>query len=152
MPLARAALYAQNVEIYCAPTADDRENWLASMQHIGREASAFVIGVAPALEDSDIPADLPSRESISPTNGEWLVPGNGIICSPLGEVIAGPMRNEKGFLKADVDLEDVYSARRSFDVVGHYSRPDIFRLEVNRSPRSPVAFVDPEISKQKPRD
>ena len=60
MPLARAAMYARNVEIYCAPTADHRENWLATMQHIGREASAFVIGVAPALKDSDIPADLPS--------------------------------------------------------------------------------------------
>ncbi len=152
MPLARAALYAQNVEIYCAPTGDPRENWLASMQHIGREASAFVVGVAPALHDSDIPSDLPSRESISPTKDEWLLPGNGIICSPLGEVIAGPMRNESGFLKADIDLEDVYSARRSFDVVGHYSRPDIFNLEVNRSSKSPVTFADPDNSKPKPNN
>jgi nitrilase len=142
MPLARAAIYAQNVEIYCAPTADHRENWLASMQHIGREASAFVIGVAPALEDSDIPLDLPSRDSISPTRGEWLMPGNGIICSPLGEIIAGPMRQEKGLLKADIDLDDVRSARRTFDVAGHYSRPDIFKLEVDREPRSPVTFIN----------
>ncbi len=142
MPLARAAIYAQDVEIYCAPTADDGENWLASMQHIGREASAFVIGVAPALEDNDIPLDLPSRNSISPTKGEWLMPGNGIICSPLGEIIAGPMRQEKGFLKANIDLDDVRSARRTFDVVGHYSRPDIFKLEVDRQIKSPVTFIN----------
>ncbi len=141
MPLARAAIYAQNVEIYCAPTADHRENWLASMQHIGREASAFVIGVAPALEDSDIPLDLPSRDSISSGKGEWLMPGNGIICSPLGEIISGPMRQEKGLLKADINLDDVRSARRTFDVVGHYSRPDIFKLEVDRQPRSSVNFI-----------
>jgi nitrilase len=143
MPLARQAIYAQNVEIYCAPTADDGENWLATMQHIGREASAFVIGVAPTLEDEDIPSDLPSREYISPSKNEWLMPGNGIICSPLGEIVSGPMRQEKGFLKADIDLEDVRSARRSFDVVGHYSRPDIFKLEVDRRPRSPVKFIEP---------
>ena len=146
MPLARAAIYAQNVEIYCAPTADHRENLLASMQHIGREASAFVIGVAPALEDSDIPLDLPSRDSISPAKGEWLMPGNGIICSPLGEIIAGPMRQEKGLLRADIDLDDVRSARRTFDVAGHYSRPDIFKLEVDREPRSPVTFINSEHS------
>lgn len=143
MPLARAAIYAQNVEIYCAPTADHRENWLASMQHIAREGSVFVIGVAPTMEDSDIPSDLPSRDSISPTEGEWLMPGNGIICSPLGEIIAGPMHNEKGFLKAIIDLEDVRSARRTFDVAGHYSRPDIFHLKVDRQPKSPVSFSQP---------
>ncbi len=146
MPLARAAIYAQNVEIYCAPTADHRENWLASMQHIGREASAFVIGVGPVLEDSDIPPDLPSRDSISPTPGEWLMPGNGIICSPVGEIIAGPMRQEKGFLKADINLEDIPAARRTFDVTGHYSRPDIYKLEVTRQPRSSVTFTDTEHS------
>lgn len=145
MPLARAAIYAQNVEIYCAPTADDRENWLASMQHIGRESSAFVIGVGPAIEDSDIPKDFPSRDQIAPGPNQWLSPGNGIVCSPLGEIVAGPMREEKGFLRAEIDLDDVRSARRTFDVVGHYSRPDIFKLTVNRQPLSPVSFEPPSI-------
>ena len=74
------------------------------------------------------------------------MPGNGIICSPFGEIIAGPMRQEKGLLKADIDLDDVRSARRTFDVAGHYSRPDIFKLEVDREPRSPVTFINSEHS------
>jgi nitrilase len=143
MPLARAALYAQNIEIYCAPTADSGEPWLASMQHIARESSAWVIGVGPAMEDSDFPADFPEREAIAPGEGHWLHPGNGIICAPSGIVIAGPMRCKKGLLSADIDLEEVRIARRVFDVVGHYARPDIYRLTVDRTERLPVSFTDP---------
>jgi len=139
MPLARAAIYAQNVEIYCAPTADHRENWLASMQHIGREGSCFVVSVMPAVEGADVPDNLPAG-MIEGSKDAWVAPGNGIICGPLGNIVAGPMKQEKGFLKADIDLGQVREARRSFDVVGHYSRPDIFQLTVNKSPQVPVQF------------
>ena len=139
MPLARSALYAQNVEIYCAPTAADSDQWLATMQHIGREGSCFVIGVASTIEGSDIPLDLPPHKPSAPVDG-WIAPGNGIICGPLGDVVAGPMREEKGFLTAEIDLGQIREARRSFDVVGHYSRPDIFQLSVNRNPMTPVNF------------
>lgn len=142
MPLARAAIYAQNVEIYCAPTADGGDAWLASMQHIGRESSAWVIGVGPTMEDHDIPADYPARDKIAPGAGNWVEPGNGIICSPTGKIVAGPMRRQKGLLSADIDLEEVRTARQAFDVVGHYARPDIYRLTVDRSPRLPVTLLD----------
>ncbi len=142
MPLARAAIYAQNVEIYCAPTADGGEPWLATMQHIGRESSAWVIGVGPTMEDHDIPADYPARDKIAPGEGDWVEPGNGIICSPTGQIVAGPMRRQKGLLSADIDLEQVRLARRTFDAVGHYARPDIYRLTVDRSARAPVTLVD----------
>ena len=97
MPLARTALYAQNVEIYCAPTADTGDNWLATMKHIGREGSCFVVGVASTLTGEDIPIDLPPHKPDNPVDG-WIVPGDGIICGPLGDTLAGPMREEKGFL------------------------------------------------------
>jgi len=139
MPLARASIYAQDVEIYTAPTADHRENWLATMQHIGREGSCFVIGVAPTMRGEDIPLDLPPHKANAPFEG-WVDPGNGIICGPLGNIVAGPMREEMGFLKSQIDLGQVREARRSFDVVGHYSRPDIFQLTVNRQPMTPVEF------------
>jgi nitrilase len=140
MPLARAAIYAQNVEIYCAPTGDHRENWLASMQHIGREGSTFVVSVAPSVQGADFPQDMPCRDKIAPADDDWICPGNAIICSPLGEILAGPMRAEKGFLSADINLEDVRTARRSFDVVGHYSRPEVLQLKVNRAAMDPVEF------------
>ncbi len=139
MPLARAAIYAQNVEIYCAPTADHRENWLATMQHIGREGSCFTIGVASTMKGEDIPHDLPPHKPNEHVEG-WVVPGNGIICNPLGDVVAGPMRAEQGLLSADIDLGEVREARRAFDVVGHYSRPDLFNLTVNKSKLLPVHF------------
>jgi len=139
MPLARAAIYAQNVEIYTAPTADTRENWLATMQHIGREGSCFVIGIASTMTGDDIPIELPPHKPNAPIDG-WVEPGNGIICGPLGTIVAGPMREEKGFLKSQIDLGQVREARRTFDVVGHYSRPDIFQLSVNKNPMTPVLF------------
>lgn len=137
MPLARTAIYAQNVEIYCAPTADTGDNWLASMKHIGREGSCFVVAVASAMTGEDIPADLPPHRPDEAVEG-WIVPGDGIICGPLGDTIAGPMREEKGFLVADIDLAQVREARRIFDVVGHYSRPDIYKLTVNCEKSVPV--------------
>ncbi len=145
MPLARAAIYAQNVEIYCAPTADPDDRWLASMQHIGRESSAFVVGVSLTLEDDDFPADFPQRQRTAPGKGNWLHPGNGIICSPEGNIVAGPMRRKKGLLMADIDLSEVRLARQKFDVVGHYARPDIYRLIVDRSSKMPVSFIDPSL-------
>ena len=142
MPLARTAMYAQNVEIYCAPTGECRDTWLSSMQHIGKEGATFVVSVAPVLRGSDLPADLPARDQLMTAEEDWISTGTGVICSPIGEIVAGPMKSELGFLSASIDLSDVRSARRNLDVVGHYSRPDVFQLKVNRSAVSPVSFED----------
>ncbi|MCV2867714.1 carbon-nitrogen hydrolase family protein [Defluviimonas sp. WL0002] len=139
MPLARAAVYAQNVEIYCAPTAAEGGVWHSAMRHIGREGSCFVVSVAPTVEVSDLPKDLPSYAEYA-GDDDWVATGNGIICDPMGDIIAGPMPKEKGLLTADIDVGRVREARRAFDVMGHYSRPDIFQLSVNRSKMPPVKF------------
>lgn len=140
MPLARFALYAQNIDIYIAPTWDSGETWLATMQHIAREGGCWVIGCATALEVSDIPTDIPYYEELFPNKDEWVNPGDAVIYKPFGSVHAGPMHQEKGMLLADIDVSAARSSRRKFDASGHYARPDVFSLSVNRTGQLPVTF------------
>lgn len=141
MPLARYALYAQNIDIYVAPTWDSGETWLATMQHIAREGGCWVIGCATALEASDIPDDLPYRDELFPNKDEWVNPGDAVVYAPFGGVVAGPMRKEKGFLFAEIEVAAAKASRRKFDASGHYARPDVFSLHVNREVQVPAHFT-----------
>jgi nitrilase len=141
MPLARYALYAQDIDIYVAPTWDTGESWLATMRHIAKEAGCWVIGTATALQGSDIPADFPERDRLFPPD-EWINDGDAVVVKPMGAIAAGPMKREKGILYAEIDREAARRARRSLDVCGHYSRPDVFSFAVDRRPLNPVQFTD----------
>jgi nitrilase len=140
MPLARCALYALGVEIYIAPTYDSGDAWIGTLQHIAREGGCWVVGSGVAFRASDIPEGVPGRSDLYPDPGEWINPGDSVVIEPGGKITAGPMRRELGILYADVDLERIGIARRSLDVVGHYARPDIFRLHVNTGVQKPVQF------------
>jgi nitrilase len=140
MPLARYALYAQNIDIYVAPTWDSGETWLATMQHIAREGGCWVIGCATALEAADIPEDIPYYEEIFPNKDEWINPGDAVVYKPFGGRVAGPMHEAKGLLQVDIDVGEARASRRKFDAAGHYARPDVFSLSVNRAKQSPVSF------------
>jgi len=140
MPLARYALYSQGVEFYVAPTYDSGDDWLGTMRHIAREGRCWVICSGVALTNSDIPDDFPCREDIYPASEVWINPGDSAVIAPGGEMVAGPMRKEKGILYAEADSKRVYISKRDLDVTGHYSRPDIFSLGVNRQSQSPVKF------------
>lgn len=142
MPLARYALYAQNIEIYVAPTWDSGDMWQATMQHIAREGGCWVIGCATALEASDIPDDVLYRDELFPNKDEWVNPGDAVVYKPFGGIVAGPMHREKGLLIAEIDITMVQAARRKFDATGHYARPDVFSLSVNRAAMRPVSFTD----------
>lgn len=88
-----------------------------------------------------MPADLPGRSELKTKDG-WLNPGDSVIVSPIdGTVVAGPLRADRGILYADCDPAVVGAARRRLDVAGHYGRPDVFTLRVNRAGRDPIAFV-----------
>ena len=142
MPLARYALYAQGVEIYVAPTYDSGDNWLGTMRHIALEGRCWVVGSGTVLRASDIPPDFPARAELFPDADEWINDGDSVVVDPMGKVVAGPMRRAAGILYADIDTARVAPSRRTLDVTGHYARPDIFELQVRRTPAAPVRFVD----------
>ena len=141
MPLARSALYAQSIDIYVAPTWDCGETWQASMNHIAREGGCWVVSTATALQGADIPAAFPERDSLFQPD-EWINPGDAIVVKPFGGVVAGPLHQEKGILYATIDSETARASRKSLDVSGHYGRPELFHLEVDRRPMPPVKFID----------
>jgi nitrilase len=143
MPLARFYLYAQGVDIWAAPTLAPGDAWVASMRHIAREGRCYVVGVNPCVHVDQIPADFPGRDQVWRPDeaGEWVESGNSVIVGPDGALLAGPAREEETILTAEVDLDAVRAARRMFDPVGHYNRPDVFRLSVDTRPR-PAVTVD----------
>jgi len=125
MPLARSVLYETGVEVYLAPTADDSDDWHDSIRHIAREARAFVLSSCVFARASSYPDYVPLAE------GDELVGrGGSAILAPDGSYLAGPLWDEEGILYADLDPQTLYEARQRFDPAGHYSRPDVFRLEV----------------------
>lgn len=137
MPLARMAMYAKGVELYLAPTADARDTWHATLRHIACEGRCFVLGCNQYVTKAMYPSDLPGIEELA-DQPEVMCRGGSAIISPLGEVLAGPLYDGEGILCADLDLGEVARGKFDFDVVGHYARPDIFRLTVNEEPMLPV--------------
>ena len=136
MPLARTALYSKGIEVYLAPTADSRDIWQAAIRHIAFEGRCFVLSCNQFVTKSMYPSDLAGFEEIE-SQPEIMCRGGSAIISPLGEVLAGPLFDEEGMLLADLDLGDIARSRFDFDVVGHYSRPDVFQLTVNENPAPP---------------
>ncbi|MEJ2426273.1 MAG: carbon-nitrogen hydrolase family protein [Candidatus Thiodiazotropha sp.] len=140
MPLARFALYAQGIDIHIAPTYDSGEGWLGTLQHIAREGGCWVIGAGIALRNRDLPDDLPDRDRLYQYKEDWINPGDSVVIAPGGGQVAGPLHEEQGILCAEIDPQQAAKARRTFDVAGHYARPDIFTLTVNRKKQSPIEF------------
>ncbi|QUQ71861.1 nitrilase-related carbon-nitrogen hydrolase [Kutzneria sp. CA-103260] len=136
MPLFRTTMYAKGVDLWCAPTVDDRDQWQASMRHIALEGRCFVLSANQFLRRDDLPPDL-RFDTMDPV----LIGGGSVIVSPLGEVLAGPLRDSEGILAAQLDLDDLARARFDFDVVGHYARADVFTLQVDESSRNAVSAV-----------
>jgi predicted amidohydrolase len=136
MPLLRTAMYAKGIQIWCAPTADPRDSWIASMQHIACEGRCFVLSAEQFVRRSDYPEDYPIDGDYGPDT--VLCRGASVIVSPLGEIMAGPEISGEAILRADLDLGQIAEGKYDFDVVGHYARPDIFQLSVNERPMQPV--------------
>lgn len=129
MPLTRNAMYEAGTQILASPTWDKSQNWLQSIQHIAREGGLFVISSCMVLRMNDIP-DAYEFKKLYPEGREWINVGNSSIVGPNGEVLAGPLEAEEGIIYADIDLDHIIGAKRMFDVVGHYARPDVFNFGI----------------------
>ena len=127
MPLARMSMYAQGVELYCAPTVDDREAWIPTVRHIAREGRCFVLSSCQFLPRSAYPTDWLGVAQNLP---DLPIRGGSCIVGPMGELLAEPVYGEEAILSADIDLSDLIRAKFDFDVVGHYARPDVFGFSV----------------------
>lgn len=120
MPLLRAAMYAKGIQLYCAPTVDDRDQWIPTIRHIALEGRCYVLSACQFVEG--------------------LIRGGSAIVDPLGNLLAGPEYGRECILTAEVDSARIAAGKFDLDVVGHYARPDLFHLEVNQAPQQPVSF------------
>lgn len=139
MPLMRAAMYAQGVELYCAPTADDRDTWQASMQHIALEGRCYVLSACQYITRGAFGDDYPGIIGEHPD--DVLMRGGSVVIGPLGEVLAGPVFDREETLYAEVSPDDLTRSKLDFDPVGHYARPEVFGLTVDTRSRAPVEFL-----------
>lgn len=127
MPLLRMAMYRQGIELYCAPTVDDREVWTAAMRHIAFEGRCFVLSACQFSRRADYPVDF---ETIPE---DVLIRGGSLIVNPQGAVLAGPVYGEECILIAELNLDEIAEGKFDLDVAGHYARPDVFQLNVNEA-------------------
>ncbi|GAB2538607.1 carbon-nitrogen hydrolase family protein [Spirosoma aerophilum] len=130
MPQARMRIYEQAPQLYLAPTADARPTWSATLQHIACEGRCYVLGCNQVFTRQDYPA---AYQALLSDDDDWLCRGGSAIVSPMGEFIAGPLWEEEGILVAELELDEVLKSKLDFDVIGHYSRPDLFPNKANLS-------------------
>jgi len=127
MPLMRMAMYNKGIQLYCAPTADNRDSWLATIRHIAVEGRCFVLSCNQFVRAKDYPEDLcPSDDS-----EEIISRGGSCIVDPFGNFLVEPYFEGETILMADLDMAEIARGKYDFDVVGHYARPDVFQLRVN---------------------
>lgn len=142
MPLFRTAMYAKGVQVWCAPTVDDRDRWASSMQHIALEGRTFVLSANQYATRGDYPSDYETAYGNDPDT--VLIGGGSCIVDPHGNFLAGPDRSGETILIAELDLGEITRGAFDFDPVGHYSRPDVFHLSVDERKKDPVTFEDLE--------
>jgi nitrilase len=142
MPLPRAALYGQGEDLHVAVWPGSDHNTKDITRFIARESRSFVISVSSLMKKSNFPSETPHVDEIIKNAPEILVNGGSCIAGPDGEWILEPVINKEGIFYETLDFSRVLEERQNFDVVGHYSRPDITKLNINRERQSTVSFDD----------
>ncbi len=139
MPLARFAQIAGGAQIIAAPTFDEGEPWISTMRHSAKEARAFYLNSTLAFRPCDLPDELAAvRDSYGEDQEKWVKGGGSSITGPDGDILAGPLSGAEGILYADLDLNVINAASWNLDAGGHYARPDVLSLHVDRRPKPPM--------------
>ena len=149
MPLARYTMYAWGTQIYIAATWDRGEPWLSTLRHIAKEGRVYVVGCCIAMRLGDIPDQFEFKQKFYSPEREWINVGDSAIVSPEGDFIAGPVRMKEEILVAEVDPQQMRGPKWILDVAGHYARPDVFELTVNREARPMIRVVGDSESRAK---
>jgi nitrilase len=139
MPLARTALYAQGEEVHVSVWPGRPALTKDITRFIAREGRVFVLAASGVLKAKDIPASFPLRKKLL-ESGDTFLTGGSVAVSPEGEVIASGREGEEELVFADLDLTLVPKERHNFDPTGHYSRPDVFRLGVDKRRKTSAEF------------
>ena len=139
MPLLRMTMYGKGIQLYCAPTADDRDEWITSMRHIAMEGRCFVFSACQYITRGDFPEDYDAIQGNSPDT--VLMRGGSAIIGPAGQLLAGPNHEGECILTADIDLDDVTRGKYDFDVVGHYARRTSSSWSWTKRPKPPVVTI-----------
>lgn len=142
MPLPRTALYGQGENLHVAVWPGSKHNTKDITRFIARESRSYVISVSSLMHKTDFPKDTPHLDAILDKAPEVLANGGSCIAGPDGEWIIEPVLHKEGLIYQELDFNRVYEERQNFDVVGHYSRPDVTKLTVNRERQSIVEFED----------
>src|SRR5260221_5445708 len=138
LPLMRAAMYAKGIELYCAPTADSRDSWNATVRHIAVEGRCFVLSCNHFNRRRDFPADY--RTPFGDDPNTIVTRGGSCIVDPFGNFLPGPNFEDEVILIAEIDRAQIIRGKFDLDVVGHYARPDVFQLHVDARPTHLVAI------------
>lgn len=142
MPLPRASLYAQGENLHIAVWPGSEHNTKDITRFIARESRSFVVSVSSVMTTKDFPEDTPFLNDILKNAPTQLSNGGSAIAGPDGEFLLEPVINKEGIIYKTIDFKNVYKERQNFDPVGHYSRPDVTQLHVNRERQSTVVFKD----------